>query len=143
MAQIYPKDAMTVTAQLPEADLGGIAVGQKVRVELDWNQDSGAVYEGTVEMISAIGTETALEDTTVTYYTVYISFTPDADTRYGMTATYAPQVVEYVFYADKNGFLELQFSLGNAVAPCTFTVSSVRVQKAADTSRVSDTIYRF
>ena len=86
VAQIYPKDAMTVTAQLPEADLGGIAVGQKVRVELDWNQDSGAVYEGTVEMISAIGTETALEDATVTYYTVYISFTPDADTRYGMTA---------------------------------------------------------
>ena len=63
--------------------------------------------------------------------------------RYGMTATYMPQVVEYIFYASQDGYLELQFSLGNATAPCTFTVSSVRVEKAAGTSKVSDTIYTF
>ena len=63
--------------------------------------------------------------------------------RYGMTATYTPQVVEYIFYASQDGYLELQFSLGNATAPCTFTVSSVRVEKAAGTSKVSDTIYTF
>ena len=63
--------------------------------------------------------------------------------RYGMTATYTPQVVEYIFYASEDGYLELQFSLGNAAAPCTFTVSSVKVEKAAGTSRVSDTIYTF
>lgn len=67
----------------------------------------------------------------------------DFGAMYGLTATYAPQVVDYIFYAGKDGYLELQFSLGNAVAPCTFNVSNLRVEKAAGTSEVSDTIYTF
>ena len=57
-------------------------MGQKVKVELDWNQDLGVSYEGTVEMISALG-ETGEAGAA---YPVYVSFTPDGDTRYGMSA---------------------------------------------------------
>ncbi len=82
VAVIYPRDAVRVTVEVPEADLKELAVGQKVKVELDWNQDDGISYEGTVEMISALGNSG--EETTT--YTMYVSFVPDENTRYGMTA---------------------------------------------------------
>lgn len=82
IAQIYPKDAVRVKAEVTESDLKDLAVGQKVKVELDWNQDQGISYEGTVEMISHLGT-VGEESTT---YPVYISFTPDDNTRFSMTA---------------------------------------------------------
>ena len=82
IATIYPRDAVRVAAQVPEADLKELSVGQKVKVELDWNQDQGVSYEGTVEMISSLGT-VGEESTT---YPVYVRFTPDENTRYSMTA---------------------------------------------------------
>ena len=82
LAEIYPRGAAQVAANVAEADLKDLSVGQKVKVELDWNQDLGVSYEGTVEMISALGT-VGEESTT---YPVYISFTPDVNTRYSMTA---------------------------------------------------------
>ena len=82
LAEIYPRGAVQVAANVAEADLKDLSVGQKVKVELDWNQDLGVSYEGTVEMISALGT-VGEESTT---YPVYISFTPDVNTRYSMTA---------------------------------------------------------
>ena len=81
-AEIYPKNAVWVAASVAETDLAEVAVGQKVKVELDWNEDQGVSYEGTVAMISAVGT--AGEESTT--YQVYVSFTPDENTRYGMTA---------------------------------------------------------
>ena len=82
LAEIYPADAVRVSARVSEMDLQDLAVGQKVKVELDWNQDLGVSYEGTVEMISALG-ETGEAGAA---YPVYVSFTPDGDTRYGMSA---------------------------------------------------------
>ena len=82
LAEIYPKNAVRVVANVPEADLKELSVGQKVKVELDWNQDQGVSYDGIVEMISALGT-VGEESTT---YPVYVKFTPDEDTRYSMTA---------------------------------------------------------
>ncbi|MBQ9210380.1 MAG: HlyD family efflux transporter periplasmic adaptor subunit [Clostridia bacterium] len=82
VAEIYPKNAVWVVADVAEADLQDLSLGQKVKVELDWNQDQGVSYEGTVDLISALGT-IGEESTT---YPVYISFTPDENTRYGMTA---------------------------------------------------------
>ena len=73
---------MRLAVEVPEADLKELTAGQKVRVELDWNQDDGVSYEGTVDMISALGT--VGEESTV--YTMYVSFQPDENTRYGMTA---------------------------------------------------------
>ncbi|MBQ8072405.1 MAG: HlyD family efflux transporter periplasmic adaptor subunit [Clostridia bacterium] len=82
VAVIYPKDAVWVTASVAETDLKDLQVGQNVLVELDWNQDQGATYTGRVEMISFLGT-TGGESTT---FPVYVSFLPDQNTRYGMTA---------------------------------------------------------
>ena len=82
VGEIYPKDAVWVVANVSETDLKELSVGEKVKVELDWNQDLDVSYDGTVEMISALGT--AGEENTT--YPVYISFQPDENTRYGMTA---------------------------------------------------------
>ena len=82
VAVIYPKDAVWVAANVAETDLQDLQIGQNVKVELDWNLDLGVSYEGRVEMISALGTVGERSTT----YPVYISFTPDENTRYGMTA---------------------------------------------------------
>lgn len=83
VAVIYPENAMRVEAQVEESDLAYIAVGDPVSIELLWNQDEGVTYSGVISMISAIAANS--QDGTVTY-TVYIDFTPDGDTRYGMSA---------------------------------------------------------
>ena len=86
-AVIYPADAMRIEAQVNESDLASIAEGDRVSIELIWNQDDGILYEGVVSMISAIATESAGNAETVSVtYTVYIDFTPDENTRYGMSA---------------------------------------------------------
>ena len=90
-AVIYPDSAMRIEAQVEESNLGSIAVGDPVSIELLWNQDEEVTYSGVISMISAIADESASAasmdsgDTSVTY-TVYVDFTPDADTRYGMSA---------------------------------------------------------
>ena len=82
VAVIYPENKVWVAAEVPEADLKELAVGQKVEVELDWNQDRGITYQGEIALISGLGT-VGEESTT---YTVYVTFTPDENTRYNMTA---------------------------------------------------------
>ena len=82
VAVIYPKNAVWVAASVPEGDLLNVTEGMKVQVELDWNQDLGVTYEGTVEMISALSGE----GTGSASYPVYVSFLPDEHTRYGMSA---------------------------------------------------------
>ena len=84
VATLYPTDAMRIEASVLESDLGSIAVGDAVTIELNWNQDDEVSYPGTVTMISAIADPDATEGEAS--YTVYIDFTPDADTRYGMQA---------------------------------------------------------
>ena len=84
VATLYPTDAMRIEASVSESDLGSIAVGDQVTIELNWNQDDEVSYPGTVTMISAIADQSATEGEAS--YTVYIDFTPDADTRYGMQA---------------------------------------------------------
>ena len=88
-AVLYPEGAMRVEAQLEEANLSAVSVGEAVSVELIWNQDDEVNYPGKISMISAVATETgeanADSDGAVTY-TVYVDFTPDENTRYGMSA---------------------------------------------------------
>ena len=91
-AVLYPAGSMRIEAQVDEADLASIAVGDPVTIELLWNQDEEITYEGTISMISAIansstaqtGAEQDASDSVT--FTVYIDFTPDANTRYGMSA---------------------------------------------------------
>ena len=85
VAVIYPEGQMRIEAQVSEYNLSEIAVGDKVNVELVWNQDEEVNYEGTVSMISAIAAEGNGESEEANY-TVYVDFTPDANTRYGMSA---------------------------------------------------------
>ena len=84
-AVIYPEGKMRIEAQVSEYNLYEIAVGDKVNVELIWNQDAEVNYEGTVSMISGIAAEGNAESEDVSY-TVYVDFTPDSNTRYGMSA---------------------------------------------------------
>lgn len=108
IAVVYPEGSMRVEAQIEEANLASIAVGDPVSIELVWNQDEEISYSGTITMISAIS-DSAEEDAkssegetddTVTY-TVYIDFTPDENTRYGMSA-----VVNTLDTKDTKGFEE-------------------------------------
>lgn len=97
VAAIYPEDSMRIEASVYEDDLSYISIGMPVQVELNWNQDDDIKYSGTITGIShtaqAKATNSAAgsasgsttESDTVNY-TVYISFTPDESTRYGMSA---------------------------------------------------------
>lgn len=89
VAVIYPTGNMRIEGTVAETDLSSIKVGDQVKIEMNWNSDNGELLDGTVTMISSVATSsaangTASTDTTATY-TVYIDFTPDANTRYGMT----------------------------------------------------------
>ena len=91
VAVLYPDGAMRIEAQIAEANLASIAVGDPVTIELIWNQDEDVTYDGVISMISAIadgasGDAMSGETEDSVTYTVYIDFTPDANTRYGMSA---------------------------------------------------------
>lgn len=97
VAVLWPDSAMRVEAQVEEANLASVHVGDPVSIELVWNQDEGVTYDGVITMISAIADSASASsgasadamggdsDDSVTY-TVYIDFTPDENTRYGMSA---------------------------------------------------------
>ena len=92
-ATLYSADQMTITAEVNEADLGLIHVGDSVKIELNWNMDSDVSYIGVIRSISSVATTStagegvaAAAGSEVTFK-VRIDFTPDADTRYGMSAT--------------------------------------------------------
>lgn len=96
-AVIYPRDRMYIEGTIQEADLGLISVGMPVSIELTWNQDNEVTYQGTITGISALADAKSTSSTNSTdsqsssqsgpvTYTVYVSFTPDEHTRYGMTA---------------------------------------------------------
>lgn len=86
VAVIYPADAMQIEGTVDESDLGSVHVGDKAVVTLSWNEDSEVTYVGEVAWIAAIAESSAAEST-ATSYRVVVTFTPDADTRYGMNAT--------------------------------------------------------
>ena len=88
VAVLYPENSMRIEAQIEEANLACIHVGDPVSIELVWNQDEEVTYDGTISMISAIAdsADAAAEGDSSVTYTVYIDFTPDENTRYGMSA---------------------------------------------------------
>ena len=81
-AVIYPAGAMQLEASVSEGDLSLIQVGDPVEIEMNWDPDAGSTLKGTVRMISAVAES---GDDSVSY-TVYVDFTPDSTTRYGMSA---------------------------------------------------------
>ena len=94
VAVLYPDGAMRIEASVEEANLSSIHVGDPVSVELIWNQDEEVAYPGTITGISAIADSTEAqggETESAVTYTVYIGFTPDENTRYGMSAVVTTQ----------------------------------------------------
>lgn len=86
IASIWPADAMQIEASIPESDLGAVAVGKKVEITFDWNQDDAQPITGTVTGIAFA----ADSESTATTYTAFVAFTPDDTVRYGMNVTVAP-----------------------------------------------------
>ena len=88
VAVLYPQGAMRVEAQVAEANLASIAVGDPVSIELIWNQDEEVTYPGTISGISALADSTgeSMDGESTVPFTVYVDFTPDENTRYGMSA---------------------------------------------------------
>ena len=80
---IYPESAMRVKGQVSENNLAYIAEGTPVEIELLWNQDEEITYTGVVSMISAIAAQNSDGETV---FDVYVDFTPDQNTRFGMNA---------------------------------------------------------
>ena len=94
VAVLYPDGAMRIEASVEEANLSSIHVGDPVSVELIWNQDEEVAYPGTITGISAIADSAEAqggETESAVTYTVYIGFTPDENTRYGMSAVVTTQ----------------------------------------------------
>ena len=94
VAVIYPEGAMRIEASVEEANLSSIHVGDPVSVELIWNQDEEVAYPGTISGISAIADASEAqngETESAVTYTVYVGFTPDENTRYGMSAVVTTQ----------------------------------------------------
>lgn len=131
-AVLYPEGAMQIQAQIAEANLGLIHVGDPVEIELNWNSDAEVRYTGVVSMISAIadssasgGSGESMSSSENVTYTVYIDFTPDADTRYGMTAVVSTldeeiedvEVVEEEAPADEEDISEEEFARDGRFAP--------------------------
>lgn len=82
-ASVYQDGALWIAADIPEADLGSIKAGDAVEIEFNWNDQ--VKVPGTVLWISGIGTTDASTD--VTSYPAYIAFTPDENTRIGLSVT--------------------------------------------------------
>ncbi|MGN1006984.1 MAG: HlyD family efflux transporter periplasmic adaptor subunit [Aristaeellaceae bacterium] len=102
-AVLYPEGAMQIQAQISEANLGFVQVGDPVEIELNWNSDAEVRYTGTIAMISAIadsssgsGSGDGMESSDEVTYTVYVDFTPDANTRYGMSAIVSTLDEEFI-----------------------------------------------
>ncbi len=78
---LYPEGALQSECNVPAADLGYLAVGDRVSISFLWNEETSQPMNGTVESISAIPQEGT------TTYTATIAFEPDETVRYGMTVT--------------------------------------------------------
>ena len=89
LMKIIPKESFQVQFSVPEADLFTLKEGQKVTMELYWDNNAGATYEGVIASISHMNAEQK-EATDRKTYTAYVSFEPDERIRLGMTMILYP-----------------------------------------------------
>ena len=78
---VYPKDALQVEISIDEYDLADIAEGDEVTLVFSWDESNQEKLVGTVDMISHVSSSTSGDAA----YKAYVSFTPPAQTRLGMT----------------------------------------------------------
>ena len=86
IATIYPEDAMQVSMVISESDLMDVKVGGKASIEFNWEADGERRFDGVISAISYVN-EKKQEGSagSAAEYTAYVSFTPDATVRLGMT----------------------------------------------------------
>lgn len=88
---IYPDSGLQVEIPVPESELSGIQVGQKVAIEFAWDGDLETRLDGEVTHISYVNGAESGEPT----YTASVHFEPDDTVRLGMTVwVYALDTVE-------------------------------------------------
>ena len=99
LLKVIPSDSLQVAFEVPEADLFSLREGQKVRMELYWDNDNGKMYSGELLSISHInsaaaassgesGTSAAASSSTERKnYTAYASINADERIRVGMSVT--------------------------------------------------------
>ncbi len=81
VATICKTEKLCMEAEINEADLAYLSVGDTVDMTFTWNEE--ATVTGRVSSIAY----TATEDASSVTYTVHIDFVPDETVRLGMTAT--------------------------------------------------------
>ena len=84
LLKVIPSDSLQVVFEVPEADLFVLKEGQKVRMELYWDNESGISYSGKILSIAHINTETK-EATDRKTYKAYASIESDGRIRAGMS----------------------------------------------------------
>jgi len=82
MATVYPTRSLQVAAEVHELDIGGISVGDSVRVDFPGVRPPEPIM-GQIESIGAL----SASDTGDAQYLVYVSFETDEQVRMGMSAT--------------------------------------------------------
>ena len=85
LMKILPTDSLQVEFSVPEADLFVVHEGQKVRMELYWETETGKTYEGEILGISHLNETVKEGSADRKYYKAYASITPDERIRAGMT----------------------------------------------------------
>ena len=85
LMKILPTSSLLVEFDIPESDLFILEEGQKVRMELYWETESGKTYEGEILRISHINSTVKEGTTERKTYKAYATITPDARIRAGMT----------------------------------------------------------
>ena len=94
---VYQPQSYRIEFAVDEDLLGSVKVGDKVVITLNWNEDSGKTYQGTVTGISYLSEaladssaqSTTTTTTTKTQYTGTVAFQADDDVRVGMSVTIA------------------------------------------------------
>jgi len=95
---VYQPQNYRISFPVDEDLLGSVHVGDQVVITLNWNEDTGKTYQGTVTGISYLSdaladassqsaTGTTATTTTKTQYTGTVAFTADDDVRVGMSVT--------------------------------------------------------
>ncbi len=93
LMRVMPSDSMRVAFEVPEADLFVLKEGQRVRMELYWESESGKTYSGEILSIAHINTETK-EATDRKTYKAYASIDADDRIRAGMSVILSVEAAE-------------------------------------------------
>ncbi|MBN1777706.1 MAG: HlyD family efflux transporter periplasmic adaptor subunit [Clostridiales bacterium] len=80
-------DLYEIEFLIDEELLSSVHIGQEAAISFNWNEETGAVTQGTVSRISYVSESDDGTNTSGTQYKGYISFTADDTVKLGMSVT--------------------------------------------------------